>query len=252
MRPITLLAALATAAVLAACGSGSGTPAPAPAPSTSATFLSACHVDGDREFTLPGPDGGSVFAVSVGQGKRAVVLIHQAGDDHCQWMATARVLALRGIQVWAMDSSGGNGHSRPKEAFMTVSLDLEVDPVVEAAGKQGATEIVLAGASMGGTLSIAAAARNNAVRVASLSGPGFYNGADALGAISALKVPVLLVAASGDGEFALAARQLAAAGPKGQVTHLELGGSAHGVATLSGSSQGKSVDDTFTEFLLAG
>jgi dienelactone hydrolase len=135
---------------------------------------------------------------------------------------------------------------------MTVSLDLEVDPVVEAARKQGATEIVLAGASMGGTLSIAAAARNHAVRVASLSGPGFYNGADALSAISALKIPVLLVAASGDGEFAQAARQLAAAGPKSQVTHLELGGSAHGVATLAGSSLGRSVDDTFTEFLLAG
>jgi pimeloyl-ACP methyl ester carboxylesterase len=249
MRPNTVLAALATALALTACGSG-GSAAPPPATSTSAGYQSACHEDGDRELTLPGPDGGSVFTVTVGKGRRAIVLIHQAGDDHCQWMATARVLAMSGVQVWAMDSSGGSGLTHPKEAFLTVALDEEVDPVVAAARKNGATEIVLAGASMGGTLAIAAAGRDHAVRVASLSGPGFYNGADALGAISTLNIPVLLVAADGDSDFALSARQLAAAGPKGLVTHLEIGGTAHGVGTLSGSYLGKSIDDTFTQFVL--
>jgi dienelactone hydrolase len=166
-------------------------------------------------------------------------------------MATARVLAMRGVQVWAMDSSGGSGRTHGKEAYLTVALDQEVDPVVAAARKNGATEIVLAGASMGGTLAIAAAGRNHAVRVASLSGPGFYNGADALGGIAKLKVPVLLVAASGDSDFAQSARQLFAAGPKGLTTYHEIGGTAHGVGTLSGSDQGKSIDDLFTEFVLA-
>ena len=247
MRPFTTAAALVLAATLAACGGSGDSAAP---PTTSATYQSACHEDGDREVTVPGPDGGEVFAVHVGAGPRAIVLIHQSGDTHCQWMATARVLAGRGVQVWAMDSSGGSGVSHPKEAFMSVPMDQEVDPVVAAARKAGATEIVLAGASMGGTFAIAAAGRNHAVRVASLSGPGFFKGADALGAISTLTVPVLLVAADGDGDFAQSARQLLAAGPKGQVTYLEVGGTAHGVATLSDSYQGKSIDDTFTEFLL--
>jgi dienelactone hydrolase len=248
MRSFTILAALTTAVLLAACG-GSGDAA-APAPTSSPAFRSYCHADGDAEVTLKGPDGGEVFAVHVGRGKRAVVLVHQSGDDHCQWMGTARVLAMRGVQVWSMDSSGGSGLTHPKDAFPTYAMDHEIDPVVAAARSAGATEVVLAGASMGGTFALAAAGRVHAVRVASLSGPAFFSGADALTAVKSLTVPVLLVAAYGDTEFAESARQLAAAAPKRLVTYLETGGSAHGVGELSTSYQGKSIDDTFTEFVL--
>jgi hypothetical protein len=98
----------------------------------------------------------------------------------------------------------------------------------------GAGKVVLVGASMGGTVSLAAAAITTprVDAVVSLSSPAEYAGIDARTAAGLLRVPVLYGAAADDNDFADASRLLHAATKSQKSLHI-VPGAMHGVALVA-------------------
>lgn len=249
-------AVLLPLALLTACGgddepAASGATPSATSSPTSTAPKSTCHEAGDREVTLTGPGGASTFAVGVGEGTRAVLLLHEAQQNHCRWMPFARTLAAKGVQVWSVDSAASSNALSLGE---NGSLDPSQDLVRMAAyvREQGVSEVVVAGASMGGVGAIVAAGKAQARRVASLSAPTEYN-VDALPAARELAVPLLLVAGDQDGDFPAAARTLAKAATKAKVTLLPVPTGAHGTDMLTDpvpQQGGRPVGDVLAAFLL--
>jgi dienelactone hydrolase len=111
----------------------------------------------------------------------------------------------------------------------------------------GATKIVLAGESMGGTTVLHAAATmaSQPVAVVSLSAPTIFGRVNGIQALRRLRIPVLLVAAENDDGFADEARQLLAAAEP-STTRLEVvPGGAHGADMLRSAP----VRDLVTAFI---
>jgi dienelactone hydrolase len=160
-----------------------------------------------------------------------VLLLHEAQKDHCRWMPFARALAARGVQVWSVDSSAS---SNARSVGANGSVDPSQDLIRMAAyvREHGASEVVLAGASMGGVGAIVAAGPAKALRVATLSAPTDYN-VDAVPAARKLTVPVLFMAGDDDGDFAKAADTLAAAAKATAVTRVNVPTADHGTDMLA-------------------
>ncbi|MEH0473921.1 alpha/beta hydrolase [Streptomyces hayashii] len=222
MRQRMLAAAVlvcAAALTLGACGddhdtTGSGTTAASPT-ATDFGCLSAGQTA--KSITFKDTGGNEVAGYQTGTGKTGVVLSHQSNNNVCSWVAGADELAESGYRVLAVDSTG--------------SEVPEIEGAVERLRKEGAQKVLLMGASKGGTASLAAAAtvKPPVAAVVSLSGPGFYNSMDATGAIAKLTMPILLVAAQDDGQFAADARELDKLARKSKDEKLVIvPGSAHG------------------------
>jgi len=261
-------AAVAAAFVLSvasACGGGPAAPqpghlptsspptTPASTPSTAAGSAPAkpvagvgcpSNAKGGRQAHFGQDLGGLVF----GTGRTGVVLSHQSDGDLCQWLPYGKELAQRGYRVLAFDFPGTGASTDSKAA-----LD---DAVVAAAAflrSDGATKVVLIGASMGGTASIAAAVkiRPPVAGVISLSGPGVFQDTRAIDAAPELAVPVLYVAAEDDPTFANAAHELYDATPtrvSRKLVMLPSGG--HGVQLLD-ADLGAPAGPEVTKFLSA-
>lgn len=236
-------AAVCVVAALAACSDGGTQPA-----TSTQEWQSACHADGDREVTVPGPDGARTFAVGVGTGPRAVLLLHEAEQNHCTWIDFARTLAARGgFQVWAVDSSASSashsvGTSDPRPDLVRMA---------EYVRAHGATEVAVAGASMGGSAAMAVAGPIKAVRVATLSAPDIYQGADAAGGAKALTVPGFVIVGQTDTDFVPAAQEFARSNPA-HIRLLVVPTGAHGTSLLARDAAdpgGPTVADLLIRFL---
>ncbi|MFN8077519.1 MAG: hypothetical protein U0Q15_19140 [Kineosporiaceae bacterium] len=243
-RVARLLPAMVSLALLAtACGADAPTRNRADGPTVS-TPRSTCHEDGDREVVVPGPEGATTFAVTVGAGRRAVILVHEADTDHCAWMLFARALGRRGVQVWSLDSSASPaslsvGSSNPSRDVVSVAAYVR---------QHGASEVVVAGASMGGTGALAAAHDAGAVKAAALSSPSDYNGADAVAGVKAFGAPVLVLVGTNDSGFVPSAAAFEATDPT-HVTKLDVVTDAHGTDLLGHDVGGKHVFDVLADFL---
>lgn len=227
--------------LLVACGGDDGEARTAPEPQ----WRSACHFDGDREVVIPGPDGESTFAVTVGSGTRADLLLHEAEGDHCAWIDFGRTLAARGVQVWAIDSSStsrsrSKGGSDPRPDLVRTAQYVR---------EHGATEVALAGASMGGAAAMSVATTVDAVRVAALSAPDIWQGADAVGGARRLTVPGLVLIGITDTDFTGPAEQMRAANPA-KVRKVDVMTGAHGTSLLRYDADGTKVSDLLADFLL--
>ena len=128
-------------------------------------------------------------ALEYGSGTVGVVLIHQVDADLCQWKEYAQTLARLGYRAISMTYLG--------------DYVLEASAAAAELRKDGATKIVLMGASMGGTIALTTAAQLTPApeAVVSLSGPDTYQDLDALTAIRKLTMPVFLGVAKGDEGF---------------------------------------------------
>ena len=128
---------------------------------------------------------------------------------------------------------------RPIAAWYNSSRinELRVRAHVHPHDDSGVTDIVLMGASKGGTAIVAAGAAISPAPKAlvSLSGPAQFNGADALAAAPKLTSPVLYVAGSDDAGFAFAAERLGKATPPAvRRGVLIVPGAQHGTSLLGG------------------
>ncbi|MEU5635674.1 hypothetical protein ACH47C_18260 [Streptomyces rishiriensis] len=223
MRQRVLAAAVlmcAGALTLGGCGDDgdpAGADATAGASPTATDFGCLSAGQTAKSITFKDAAGNDVAGYETGTGKTGVVLSHQSNNNVCSWVAGADELAGNGYRVLAVDS---NGSEVP-----------EIQGAAERLRKEGAQKVLLMGSSKGGTASLAAAAKVKppVAAVVSLSGPGFYDGMDAAGAIAGLTMPVLLVAAQDDGQFASDAHELDKLARKSKDEKLVIvSGGAHG------------------------
>lgn len=158
-------------------------------------------------FLLRGPGRDHLAALSIGTGRVAVILAHQSSGSLCQWWPYARSLAAR-FRVVAFDFDG-LGASLPGDG----NYPGEVAAAAQWARDHGARQVVLMGASMGGSAVMVAAARlGGAVAgVIDLSGPADFAGMNALGAARRVHVPALFGYGTLDLGFASDVRHVRAA-----------------------------------------
>jgi len=198
-----LLAAMALSCLfVAACGGQSSTTVTSATQDTVSAAGRAVSFTTEDGVTL----GGHVF----GSGQEGVVLAHMYPADQTSWYATAERLAQEGYLVLTFDFRGYGESGGEKQIDL---IDRDVSAAITAIRGEGAAEVVLAGASMGGTASLIAGDRAQALSsirlagIATLSAPVEFRGLSAADAVPRIMVPLLFIAAEGD-EGAAGAREL--------------------------------------------
>ena len=166
-----------------------------------------------------------------------VVLSHMYPADQTSWNDVAEYLAENGLSVLTFDFRGYGDSEGSKDI---AQIDTDVAAAVQFLSGTGVQEVVLVGASMGGTASLMAAADLQALSslriagVVTLSAPVEFMGLEAEGAVPQLVVPMLFISAEQD-EGASGARDLEQL--SGGVGELEiLAGSGHGTDLFAGPS----------------
>jgi pimeloyl-ACP methyl ester carboxylesterase len=216
------LATGAAALVLAGCSTASTPPKPSASEVARQDRIersgaNVCLDDKHQEKLVQyDPDG---IGYLTGTGDTAVVLMHQADGDLCQWTFDADILATQGIRGFAIDINGN-------------SVDEAVGAVAYLRS-QGVNKVYFVGASMGGTTALTAAAKTQVDAVMSLSGPANYGGMDAEAAVKSITVPVLFAAGETDQPFADSARLLYSECASKHKKLLILPTGQHGVALLA-------------------
>ena len=143
-------------------------------------------------------DGTRLVGHRFGHGKVAVVLAHQYDGDVCEWAPYARRLAGLGYTALAFDLRGfGLSQHRTGEALFR--YDQDVVAAAKLARAQGATRVLLVGASIGANAVVVAGAeaKPSVDGVVSLSAPATFR-LDAVSAAKRSTVPVLYVAGTID------------------------------------------------------
>ncbi|MEU3452965.1 alpha/beta hydrolase [Micromonospora sp. NPDC006766] len=246
------LAALRLVAVALSVGLISCSPVPPPEPKPKPTGLNAGEAcpewaGGGRQIVFGSELDAELGGVVLGSGSTGVVLAHMAGGDVCQWLPYGKQLADRGYRVLAFDFAGSGvslGHG--------VLLGRQVEAAADALRADGASQIALVGASMGGASVLAAAPTLSPApaAVVALSPPTAYHDADAAAAAPKITVPVFYGAGNMDGSFAESARQLHDATPQTTQRQLVLAPtSAHGVFLLNPETGSIEIRDGLTTFL---
>jgi pimeloyl-ACP methyl ester carboxylesterase len=252
--------------ILAACGDGgsgadvestvSSSPgASGQSPTSSATSATA---------TTSGPDGGAVPSSAVsfqtedgltlgghlyGSGNWGVVLCHMYPADQTSWRAFAEELAQQGYQVLTFDFRGYGDSEGDKDI---PHIDRDVTAAVRYLVDSGASEVVVIGASMGGTAALKAAVTFQAMSsfrfagVATLSAPVEFQGLSAADEVPELVVPLLFIAAEDDVGAAGAHQLEDLSGGSGDLQIVA--GSDHGTNLLTGA-QADTVKALLLDFL---
>jgi pimeloyl-ACP methyl ester carboxylesterase len=165
---------------------------------------------------------GSIF----GTGEIGVILTHMRGRDQTSWFPFGRFAAESGYKVLTFDFRGYGKSTGTKDTRM--NRDLEA--AVAYMRAKGAKEIILIGASMGGTSSIDLASELQIQGVAALSPPAVFGRIDALSAVESMVIPLLLIVAENDSPYYSDARKIESAAAATQF--LALTGQQHGTNLL--------------------
>jgi Alpha/beta hydrolase family len=108
----------------------------------------------------------------LGDGDTTAVLLHQTdGDGMCGFLFYGGYLAKHGVRVVLMDFCE-YGQSDCGDA--QIALPAQVQAVTNAVRDQGAKRVVLVGASLGGSVAVAAAKQTKADAIVDLSGPADF------------------------------------------------------------------------------
>ena len=223
--------------VLVACSSGvsvqsAATPKPTPTPEIAPTptipnvpartvqFLTSDHV--------------RLSGLLYGRGKTMVICSHMLHTSKIIWGGSGipQRLAVLGYQVLAYDFRG-NGDSAG--SVDVLALDVDLRAAVDFVHQQGATKIVLLGASMGGTASLKVAAEEQVTAVISLSGPQEFGVNVSDNEVKAIKAPKLFLASEDDDSFVTDARHMYAIATPPKEIHI-YPGNAHGTDLFGGDN----------------
>lgn len=176
-------------------------------------------------------DGVGLAGDLRGEGPTGVVLAHMFPADRTSWDEFAELLAGEGFTVLNFDFRGYGDSKGTKEL---AEIWQDVLAAVEVVRGRGAQQVVVIGASMGGTAALVAAARTDLDGVVTLSAPSTFMGLAAPPeVVQAVDEPKLFIAAQGDAQAAATAQDLytQASGAK----RLEIvTGTDHGSDLLSG------------------
>jgi pimeloyl-ACP methyl ester carboxylesterase len=202
------------------------------------------------ELWFNAADGTKLVGHRFGKGTTAVILAHQSEGDLCDWVPYARRLASKGYFVFPIDFRGyGFSQARTGPAATRFAADLAA--ATKAVRKLGKKKVFLVGASMGGMVSLVAAANVQPPvdGVVGISSPARFRGLDALKSAPRLRVPVLYVAATGDDnagfDFSQDAQALHAATAAADKRLELLPGSLHGIGLMAGSARARAAVEAF-------
>jgi pimeloyl-ACP methyl ester carboxylesterase len=194
-------------------------------------MLAACTSPGAKAFSAPVAGGTAVSGIQLGEASRAVVLSYEWGGSPCDWSEVATELVVRGYRVALWEYGTLTGLDRIKE----------LQAVVDQVRATGATEVVLAGGSVGGCISmIGGSMITPAVSgVAVLSCASWYDVDHRLPTTplaAKLRVPSLYLASDGDSlPVAEVRKDFAAVPAKDKKLVVVAGSGAHGVELLAGT-----------------
>lgn len=140
-----------------------------------------------------------LYAAEAGNGPTAVVLAHESPADLCGWLPIVPSLEHAGLRVLALDFRGF-GDSGPGVGKGALAYDLDLRAAIAHVRGEGATKVVLVGASFGGAVALADGSRLEVDGVISLSGePRLANaGLNGLAGVRRLRVPLLVLASRDD------------------------------------------------------
>jgi pimeloyl-ACP methyl ester carboxylesterase len=176
-------------------------------------------------------DGVELTGELRGNGGVGVVLSHSFPTDRTAWASLAHELAEEGYTSLTFDFRGF-GDSEGERGIPDIWRD--VLAAIEFLRGEGVTAVVVIGASMGGTASLVAAARDDLAAVITLSAPSTFNGL--LAPPEALQVvdePKLFIAAQGDDAAAATAQGFYAQSPGPKRVEI-VTGDDHGTDLLEG------------------
>ena len=206
-RSIVAAPAVAVCTLLAGIGAGCGSDASTrshhpPDRTTPSTVPAApCGEDAAKPISF----GAGAYRIDgglVGNGRVGAVLSHQFGGDLCDLVELAKELGRRRMLALIFTFSG---RERLDRDVVAAALELQ---------RRGTEQVFLVGSSMGAIASLTAAPDvPNLAGVVSISGPLRFQGLRALSATQRLRVPLLFLAARGDGSFARQAKKLYDAAP---------------------------------------
>lgn len=204
------------------------------------TTTSAADADG-VEVTFETADGLVLEGREFGSGSTAVVLAHMRPANMESWFDFAEVLAGEGYSALAFNFRGyGNSEG---DGF---DVDTDVQAAIDFAAENGAEEVFVIGASMGGTGSVTASSQRPVAGTVTLSAPAAFEGADALAEASELSAPILLFAATADQPYPEDAAAMEAATPVPAEVVI-LSGSNHGTNMFL--DHGEALTTKILEFL---
>jgi pimeloyl-ACP methyl ester carboxylesterase len=182
--------------------------------------------------------GATISGVLLGKGKVGIVLVHQSPGDVCDWMFYARVLAAKGFVVLPIDLNGFGASTVAPTSPTDTYWDRDVAAAAGLLRRHGVRRVALVGASLGGTVVVAAASeiRPAVSAVIDVSGPTESSGVDALAAAPRLSMPAFYVVAEDDA-FITGVRKTYRATPRRLRRLLVVHGAGHGVGLLVSSLQ---------------
>ena len=205
----------AVSLVLAACGGGGPEPIDGSptSPSTATPSPSPTPVPGEA-VTFRTSDGVRIAGRLFGDGPVGVVLGHSIDGDQTEWWNFAEVVADAGHAVLAIDFRGycPGDDAECSEDGNTADAWRDLLAGAEFLRDRGVKEVILAGASMGGTAAILAAAnaRPNVSGVITLSSPTACCGMEVdRSIVGTIEAPMLFIAGRFDGEALRSARACA-------------------------------------------
>jgi pimeloyl-ACP methyl ester carboxylesterase len=194
---------------------------------------------GSEAVTFEAEDGVRLAGQLFGEGETAVVLSHMRPADQSSWFRFARRLADGGYFVLTYNfrgycPGGDAGCSEGERDLSAIWRD--VVGAIDLVRSRGATSVSLVGASMGGTASLVAAAREDVAvdAVITLSAPASFEGMVADAALLAqVTAGKLFIAGVGDAEAARDAEAMFDRSPQPKRVEI-LGSDDHGTDLLTG------------------
>ena len=200
--------------------------------------------DPGRELIVATSDGLELEARVWGEGDTYVVLAHMRPADMTSWFDFARLLAGEGYTSLAFNFRGYGESEVDDENDFSVAVDVRA--AVDAAIADGAEEVFVIGASMGGTGAVAASASNEIAGTVTLSAPDEFEGVNAASLAQFVDSPLLLIAADDDGDAAENALAIAAQA-KREPELVFLSGDQHGTNMFA--EHGDEITQLILDFL---
>jgi hypothetical protein len=174
----------------------SGPESKAATPQPISTYCSVPVPDGIVQKQIRAGGGARLNTGWLGTGGTVAVLLHQTdGDGMCGFLFYGEYLAAHGVRVVLMDfcdyGQSDCGDAPPQ-------LPAQVEAVTRAVRDQGAKRIVLVGASLGGSVAVAAAKRTRADAIVDLSGPADFGRLSITDNARSITMPALFAFSNSD------------------------------------------------------
>lgn len=230
---VAAVAVIALAWLAAGCAGVTPTGAVTVPTGVPATPTEACGEPDVESTSMWIEADGAYFDVGVvGDGDITVILTHQVGKGACGFWPYSTLLAEQGIRSLLLNLCGyGETVCAPDQSVMK-SGTAAVLAAADWASADGATTVVSMGASMGGTIAVAAAAESAASGrldgLIDLAGPVAFRGIDTSTLVAQITIPAYFATATIDATISPSSMQgLVDEVSSAQVT-VDVDGTGHG------------------------